>query len=35
MLTVSQETRNHELGTVADSVDGAVLDDDTLVADEQ
>lgn len=33
--TVSQQTRNHELGTVADSVDGRVLDDNTLVGGEQ
>jgi len=32
---ISQKTGNHELGTVADGVDSAVLDDDTLVADEQ
>ena len=32
---VAEETRNHELGTIADSVDGAVLDDDALVAGEE
>jgi hypothetical protein len=35
MLTVSQQTRDHKLGTIADSVDGRVLDDDTLVGGEQ
>jgi hypothetical protein len=34
-LTVSQETGKHELGTVADSVDGAVLDDQTLVRGQE
>jgi hypothetical protein len=33
--TVAEKTGNHELGTVADGVDSAVLDDDTLVAGEQ
>jgi hypothetical protein len=33
--TVAEETRNHQLGTVADGVDSAVLDDNTLVAGEQ
>jgi hypothetical protein len=34
-LTVSQETGKHELGTVADSVNGAVLDDQTLVRGQE
>jgi hypothetical protein len=33
--TVSQKSGKHELGTVADGVDGAVLDDDALVAGEE
>lgn len=33
--TVSKETRNHQLGTVAHSVDGRILDDNTLVASEK
>lgn len=33
--TVAEKTGNHELGTVADSIDSAVLDDNTLVASEQ
>jgi hypothetical protein len=35
LLTVSKETRNHELGTVADGVDGRVLDNDTLVGSQE
>lgn len=35
MLTETEQTRNHELGTVADGVDGAVLDDNPLVRSEQ
>lgn len=31
LRTISQETGKHQLGTVADSVDGAVLDNKTLV----
>lgn len=34
-LTETEETRNHELCTVADSVDSAVLDDNTLVGREK
>lgn len=34
-LTVSQKTGKHELSTVADSVDGAVLDDQTLVRGQE
>jgi hypothetical protein len=34
-LTISQETGKHELGTVADSVNGAVLDDQTLVRGQE
>ena len=34
-LTETQKTRNHQLGTVADGVDSAVLDDNTLVGGEQ
>jgi hypothetical protein len=33
--TETKETRNHQLGTVADGVDSAVLDDNTLVGGEQ
>lgn len=33
--TVSQETRNHELRSVADGVDGGILNDDSLVSGEQ
>jgi hypothetical protein len=33
--TVAEKTGDHQLGTVADGVDSAVLDDDTLVAGEQ
>jgi hypothetical protein len=32
---VTEETGDHELGTVADGVDGRVLDDDALVAGEE
>lgn len=32
---VTEETRNHELGTVTDGVDRAVLDNDTLVGGEE
>lgn len=35
MLTISQETRKHELGTVADSVNRAVLDNQTLVGSQK
>lgn len=35
MLTVSQQTRNHQLGTVADSVDSRVLDNNALVGSEK
>jgi hypothetical protein len=34
-LLEAEETGKHELGTVADGVDGAVLDDDTLVAGQK
>ena len=34
-LLVAQETGNHEFGTVADGVDGAVLDDDALISSEE
>lgn len=33
--TETQETRNHQLGTVADGIDGTVLDDNTLVGGEK
>jgi hypothetical protein len=33
--TITQETGQHKLSTVADSVDSAVLDNETLVASEQ
>lgn len=33
--TVTEETGNHELGTVADGVDSRVLDDDTLVTGQE
>lgn len=33
--TITQETRQHKLSTVADGVDSAVLDNETLVASEQ
>lgn len=33
--TVAEKTRNHELGTVANGVNSAVLNDNTLVAGEQ
>lgn len=33
--TISQKTGKHQLGTVADSVDGAVLDDKTLVRSQE
>jgi hypothetical protein len=32
---VSKQTRDHEFGTVANSVDGAILDYDSLVANEE
>lgn len=32
---VAEQTRDHQLGTVADGVDGAILDDDALVAGEE
>lgn len=32
---MAEKTRNHQLSTVGDSVDSAVLDDNTLVAGEQ
>lgn len=35
LLTVSQKTGKHELGTVADSIDGAVLDNKTLVGGKE
>ena len=34
-LTVSKKTRKHQLGTVADGVDSAVLDDQTLVRGQE
>jgi hypothetical protein len=34
-LTESQQPGKHELGTVTDSVDGRILDDETLVARQQ
>lgn len=33
--TIAEETGKHELGTVADGVDGAVLDDKTLVGGQE
>ena len=33
--TVAKETGDHELGSVADGVDGTVLDNDTLVASKE
>lgn len=32
---ISQEPRNHQFGSIADGVDGAVFDDNTLVADQE
>jgi hypothetical protein len=34
-LLEPQQTGKHELGTIADGVDGAVLDHDTLVAHQK
>jgi hypothetical protein len=34
-LLEAQQTRKHELGTVADGVDGAVLNNNTLVARQE
>lgn len=35
MLTITKKTRQHELGTVADSVDCGILDHNPLVANQQ
>lgn len=33
--TVSEETRNHEFSTVANGINGAILNNDTLVTNHQ